>query len=116
MNIRSTTFLVACLSLTGCESLNSFFQMDSNSPSPFFGLSLAVDANEATKRQLQQKQARRLDSEFHGELDRQQLREDFELTSRQKADDGDIRYTLNTVPVDADSELAAEVSEILPRL
>ena len=35
-----------CLLLTGCEHARSFLHMDSNSPSPFFGLQLSVDARD----------------------------------------------------------------------
>lgn len=42
---RLILILTCCLSLTGCERSKSFLHMNSNSPSPFFGLQLAVDAD-----------------------------------------------------------------------
>ena len=32
----------ACVMLTGCESTRSFFQMTSDSPSPFFGFDMTL--------------------------------------------------------------------------
>lgn len=42
---RSILLLTCCLSLTGCQQSRSFLHMNSDSPSPFLGLQLAVDAN-----------------------------------------------------------------------
>ena len=35
--------LTVCVMMTGCQQANSFMHMNSDSPSPFFGLQLAVD-------------------------------------------------------------------------
>lgn len=37
--------LIGCCVLTGCQQTKSFMHMNSDSPSPFFGLQLAVDRN-----------------------------------------------------------------------
>lgn len=41
--IRAIMILPGCLFLTGCQQAQSFMHMNSDSPSPFFGLQLAVD-------------------------------------------------------------------------
>lgn len=43
--LRATFILACCFAFTGCEHTKSFLHMNSDSPSPFFGLQLAVDRN-----------------------------------------------------------------------
>lgn len=49
-----TTLPLLLMLFTGCQQARSFLHMNSDSPSPFLGFELAVDANDAQQRQLRQ--------------------------------------------------------------
>jgi hypothetical protein len=49
-----TTLPLLLMLLTGCQQARSFLHMNSDSPAPFLGFELAVDANDVQQRQLRE--------------------------------------------------------------
>ncbi len=44
--MKRFSILIAFCTVAGCQQARSFLHMDSNSPTPFMGLELSVDASE----------------------------------------------------------------------
>ena len=118
---------ITVFALPGCQHVRSFLHMDSNSPSPFLGLELSVDASEAqdnSERRRDRKHARTVSvatTEFESERVNPEADsitasdQQFVTTSETVENAGDLKYSLPAMDLQDGSPDAEEVGEIMSR-
>lgn len=134
---RLLLILICCFSLTGCQQSKSFLHMNSDSPSPFFGLQLAVDAKSpAVQMPPVTKDARNRSADFAGTPARYlakartasnvspktsttsqpQRTPDFKFTAAETAMSGDLKMALPKSKPKSGSPEADQLADLLHRL
>jgi len=124
---RKILSLLLLMPLTGCQQARSFLHMNSNSPSPFLGFELSVDADDAQQRQNLPEQSRNPVARLtHVSPTLVKLtnsrspltdpsRSLLEPTSESRSQDGDLKYSLPSVDLKAGGADSAEVDAIISR-
>ncbi|MEZ6132078.1 MAG: hypothetical protein R3C59_25745 [Planctomycetaceae bacterium] len=107
--------------LTGCQQARSYLHMNSDSPSPFLGLELSVDARDAQRGRTPQNdgltQAKSAGDCRHTlvRFTTPQRSEDFVPTSESRSLDGDLKYSLPVISLKAGGAEAEEAEAIIRR-
>jgi hypothetical protein len=122
--------LVFLLLPTGCQRARSFLQMDSNSRSPFLGLSLSVDARDtqtplpdgrepadlATTASTSSSETSSTVTVSRTDLAAMDADEELIRTAKTQRRQSNLKYSLPLLNPDRHSGEAAEVEEIISRI
>ncbi len=110
--MKQLLILTALFVFSGCQQTRSFFHMNSNSPSPFMGLELSVDAGDS-----QNEDGLRKSSDNDLTVTPVMLTQVSEHNRSLKDDaDGKTLYSLPAVELGSNATEAAEVDDIMARI
>lgn len=112
---------IAVISATGCQHARSFLHMDSNSPAPFLGLELSVDAKDSQTKtdqnpiQTASLESTKSDQNVSNAPSQRQPDPQFVTTSESGEHSGNLKFTLPALEIKAGSNEAEEVDAIMSR-